>query len=95
VFAQVRNLGARAGAEVAQLYLAMPAAAGEPPRQLKGFARVELAPGETREVSFALTRRDLSVWDDKAHAWKVPAGTMRIFVGNSSRDLPLSANLSR
>ncbi|WDF74577.1 glycoside hydrolase family 3 C-terminal domain-containing protein [Novosphingobium sp. KACC 22771] len=95
VRAQVRNLGARAGAEVAQLYLAMPAAAGEPPRQLKGFARVELAPGEAREVSFALTRRDLSVWDDKAHAWKVPAGTMRVFIGNSSRDLPLSANLSR
>lgn len=95
VRAQVRNLGARAGAEVAQLYLAMPAAAGEPPRQLKGFARVELAPGEVREVSFALTRRDLSVWDDKAHAWKIPAGAMRVFVGNSSRDLPLSANLSR
>lgn len=95
VRAHVRNLGERAGAEVAQLYLAMPAAAGEPPRQLKGFARVELAPGEEREVSFALTRRDLSVWDDKAHGWKVPKGAMRVFVGNSSRDLPLHAVLPR
>ena len=92
--ATVRNLGARAGAEVAQLYLSMPASAGEPPRQLKGFTRVELAPGEAREVSFTLSRRDMSVWDDKAHGWKVPTGAMRIHVGNSSRDLPLSATLS-
>ena len=44
---------------------------------------------------FALTRRDLSVWDDKAHGWKMPKGAMQVFVGNSSRDLPLHAVLPR
>ena len=92
---RVRNLGARAGTEVAQLYVAMPAAAGEPPRQLKGFARVALAPGEEREISFALNRRDLSVWNSKTHGWTVPKGAMEVFVGNSSRDLPLHTVLPR
>jgi beta-glucosidase len=52
VTARVRNVGGRAGAEVAQLYVTMPDAAGEPPLQLKGFERVELRPGERKTVRF-------------------------------------------
>ena len=95
VRAKIRNTGQRAGAEVAQLYVAQPAAAGEPVRQLKGFERVELAPGEVREVSFALSPRDLSVWDEATQGWRVPAGDIKVLVGDSSRDLPLEATLPR
>ena len=95
VTARVRNTGVRAGTDVAQLYVAAPAAAGEPPYQLKGFARVDLAPGESRAVAFALSPRDLSVWDVAKHAWQVPAGGFRVLVGDSSRDLPLTADLPR
>jgi Fibronectin type III-like domain len=58
VSATVTNVGSRAGSDVAQAYLADPAAAGEPPRQLVGFQRVWLAPGQSQRVSFAITPRD-------------------------------------
>ncbi|NKJ42417.1 glycoside hydrolase family 3 C-terminal domain-containing protein [Novosphingobium sp. SG720] len=85
----VRNTGRVAGDEVAQLYVAMPAAAGEPPRQLKGFARVSLPPGEAATVSFPLASRDLSYWDEAAKDWRMAKGTYRIAVGASSRDIRL------
>lgn len=94
ITAHVRNSGKRAGAEVAQLYLAMPVAAGEPPRQLKGFRRIDLQPGESAPVTFDLTERDLSVWDEQAKGWRVPAGAFDIAVGGSSRDLPLNGRLT-
>jgi beta-glucosidase len=92
----VTNTGAVTGTEVAQLYLGDPKAAGEPPRQLKGFARVTLSPGQSATLSFPLTGHDLSYWDDAAGGWVVPAGTFTVYAGDSSAlaSLPLRAHLT-
>jgi beta-glucosidase len=84
VTARVTNTGRVAGSEVAQLYLGDPAAAGEPPRQLKGFQRVTLRPGQSAVVSFTLDGHDLSYWNDPADGWVVPSGGFRVYVGDSS-----------
>jgi len=84
VTARVTNTGPVTGAEVAQLYLGDPAAAGEPPRQLKGFQKVTLRPGQSAVVSFRLDRHDLSYWNDSANGWVVPDGGFRVYVGDSS-----------
>lgn len=91
VSVSVGNTGATAGAEVAQLYVGMP---GGPAKQLRGFEKTLLEPGQRRVVSFELTRRDLSVWDAAAQRWRLQRGPYRIQVGNSSRSLPLTGTLS-
>jgi len=86
----LRNAGERAGAEVAQLYVHdVESSVARPPRELKGFARVELAPGERREVDFVLGHRDLAFFDETAHAWTVEPGSFEVEVGASSRDARL------
>ena len=87
------NSGKLPGAEVAQLYLGVPAD-GQPPKALKGFAKVALAPGESRKVELDLTARDLSVWNDDAHQWREVSGTFEVFVGASSRDIRLQSSLA-
>jgi beta-glucosidase len=89
----LRNTGARAGSEVAQLYLGFPDVAGEPPRLLRGFEHVALAAGENRRVTITLGPRQLSCWNPIVHARYVPSGTFTIAVGGSSRDLPLQTSL--
>ncbi len=91
VSAKVTNTGAVAGSDVAQLYLGDPPAAGEPPRQLKGFQKVTLQPGQSTTVRFSLSGHDLSYWDDTANGWVVPDGQFTVYVGDSSAlaDLPL------
>jgi beta-glucosidase len=84
VSATVANTGRVAGSDVVQLYLGDPAVAGEPPRQLKAFRRVTLAPGQSQAVRFTLTGHDLSYWDDAANGWVVPGGRFQIYVGDSS-----------
>jgi len=86
------NIGTRAGSEVAQLYLSFPAAAGEPPRVLRGFTRASLAAGETRVFTTELPPRAFACWDANAHHAFVPSGSYHIAVGGSSRDLPLGAD---
>jgi beta-glucosidase len=83
VHARVTNTGSRAGSEVAQLYLGDPATASEPPRQLRGFDRVQLAPGQTREITLPLTARDLAYWNGARH-WSVVPGLYRVYFGDSS-----------
>jgi beta-glucosidase len=92
--ATVTNTGATTGAEVAQLYLADPAAAGEPPRQLKGFRRVTVGPGKSARVHFTLTPSDLSYWNSPAGTWAVADGTYQVMVGDSSAiaRLPLTGS---
>ncbi|PNY28725.1 Beta-glucosidase cel3A, partial [Tolypocladium capitatum] len=90
VEATVTNSGAVAGEEVAQLYLGIP---DSPPRQLRGFEKVALQPGESATVRFELTRRDLSVWDVVGQRWVVQAGTYPVYVGASSRDVRLTGTL--
>ncbi len=93
VTATVTNTGSRAGADVAQLYVSDPAASGEPPRQLEGFARVNLQPGGSQAVSFPLTQRNLQYWNASSNAWAVAAGSYGVAVGDSETNLPLSGTL--
>ena len=96
VTATVTNTGRAAGAEVAQLYLGDPKVAGEPPRQLAGYRRVTLQPGQSAVVRFSLSRHDLSYWDDRANGWVVPSGAFTVYVGDSSAvaGLPLRGRLT-
>jgi beta-glucosidase len=89
----VTNTGARAGADVAQVYVRFPSAAGEPPRQLKGYRRVSLAPGASTQVTIALDRRAFSYWDPAFTAWSVAPGCYVVSAGDSSRNLPLSGQV--
>jgi beta-glucosidase-like glycosyl hydrolase len=91
VSATVTNTGTRTASDVAQLYVGDPASTGEPPKQLKGFQRVTLQPGGSQRVTFTVAASDLQTWDSNAHAWRTNTGTYGIFVGDSSRMLPLAA----
>lgn len=85
---RVANVGHRRGDTVPQLYLGLPRPAKgvvQPPRQLKGFTRLSLAPGESRTVTLRLTRRDLSYWSTPADRWRVAPGCYRVMLGKSSR----------
>jgi beta-glucosidase len=94
VHCAITNTGARAGADVVQVYVGDPASSGEPPEQLKAFARVPLAPGETRSLTFTLDLRAFAHWDVAASGWVVDAGEYAIGVGDSSVDLPLRAKVA-
>jgi beta-glucosidase len=96
VSARVTNTGRVAGSEVAQLYVGDPAAAGEPPRQLKGFQKVTLGPGESATVHFTLGGHDLAYWDNAANGWVVADGRYQVYVGDSSAlaDLPLQGGFT-
>ena len=89
----VTNTGKRSGAEVVQLYVGQPAANGEPPRQLRAFAKVELAPGQTKPLSMTIDQRSFSIFDASQHRWISPAGAYEIYAGTSSRDLPLHGSV--
>lgn len=91
---QVTNTGEREGAEVVQAYVADPPATGEPPHQLRAFAKVQLKPGETKPVSLTLEEHSFSVYAASAHRWRTLGGTYEILVGTSSRDLPLHAHIT-
>ena len=88
------NTGSRAGADVAQVYVASPVTAGEPPKQLKGFAKVMLRTGQTEHVAVTLDARAFSVWDIAGKRWRDVNGNYEILVGDSSRDLPLHGKIT-
>lgn len=92
----VTNTGKRDGAEVAQVYISLPSLRQvlQPPRQLKGFQRVELAPGQSMPVTFHLDARSLSYWDKAADGWEVAPGVYTVSVGDSSRNLRLRGTFS-
>ncbi len=85
----VKNTGSRAGAEIAEVYAALPAAANEPPKRLVGWSKVALKAGESREVTVSVAPRMLSIYDVEAHGWKLVPGEYAIMVGGSSQELPL------
>lgn len=90
----VTNTGGVAGAEVAQLYVSDPSAkVDRPERELKGFAKVRLAPGQTQHVTLSLDARAFSYWSESAHDWAIDPGRFVIRVGDSSENTPLSADL--
>jgi len=86
----LQNMGARAGAEVAQVYLELPAGTGEAKR-LVGWQKVWLTPNQQQNITIQINASDsshpLSYWDTSAHAWLVPSGTFTVYLGNSSRNL--------
>ncbi|HEY1486281.1 MAG TPA: glycoside hydrolase family 3 C-terminal domain-containing protein, partial [Micromonosporaceae bacterium] len=94
VSATVTNTGSRAGADVAQLYISDPAASGEPPKQLEGFARVSLAAGASTTVSFPVTQANLQHWNTATSAFTTDAGSYTIHVGDSDANLPLTGTLT-
>lgn len=96
VTAVVRNTGDRTGYAVPQLYVGLPEprpGVTQPPSQLKGMAKVLLKPGQSRTITFPLSRRDLSYWDTNSGGWQIAPGCVKIKVGFSSRDLPLTGTL--
>jgi beta-glucosidase len=94
VTVEVTNMGKVAAAEVAQLYISDPSApVDRPERELKGFAKLRLEPGESQQVVFSLDRRSFSYWDVKTHGWTVAPGRFVIRVGDSSEDDRLTADL--
>jgi beta-glucosidase len=90
---EVMNTGGRAGSEVIQAYVAHPASNGEPPHQLCGFAKIQLKPGETKQVTLTVDKRALSIYDVPSHRWITSEGAYEILVGTSSRDLPLHTRI--
>jgi beta-glucosidase len=85
---KVKNAGDRAGTETVQLYVhEMVAPVSVPVKQLRGFERVTLGPGEVKTVTFAISPADLQVLDRDMH-WTVVPGDFTIMVGKSSDDIP-------
>jgi beta-glucosidase len=98
VTADVTNTGTRSGVAVPQLYVGLPSPGRgivQPPRQLRGYTKLDLQPGERRTVRFTLDARALSYWDTAAGAWRVAPGCHEVAVGSSSRDLPLRGSSCR
>ena len=91
---KVKNTGARAGAEVVQVYVGQPKCPVERPvRELKAFTKVMLQPGETREVTVQLPREAFAFWHPEKSAWTVDPAAFVVEAGSSSRELPLRAEL--
>jgi len=91
----VTNTGKVAGAEVAQLYVSDPSSKVQrPERELKGFEKVRLSPGEKKHVTLNLDARAFSYWSDTAHKWAIDPGKFTIFVGDSSENTPLHADIT-
>ena len=91
----VRNTGKRAGAEIAQVYVGLPAAAQEPPKRLVAWEKIRLAPGESKTVTLPLEPKFLSIFNEQKDDWELLPGEYRIFVGGSSRETPLTATVKR
>jgi beta-glucosidase len=87
----VKNTGSRAGAEIAEVYAALPASAGEPPKRLVGWSKVWLKAGESKEVSVSIDGKYLSIYDEATDGWQLVPGGYTFMVGGSSQELPLSA----
>jgi beta-glucosidase len=91
----VSNTGKRAGAEVAQVYVSDGhSGVPRPAKELKGFAKVKLKPGEARRISVKLDRRALSYFDEKSKKWKATPGEFTVLVGRSSQAIELRGGLT-
>ncbi|WP_212962569.1 beta-glucosidase family protein [Cohnella xylanilytica] len=95
VSVRVRNVGARTGKEIVQLYVRdVESSVIRPEKELKGFAKVELRPGEEKEVVFALEKRAFAFYDVELKDWRVESGEFEILVGSSSADIRLKETLT-
>jgi beta-glucosidase len=90
----VTNSGNRAGAEVAEVYASLPAAASEPPKRLVAFSKIQLNPGESKEVTLDVDPKYISIFNVEKNGWQLLPGEYGFMVGGSSQDLPLKASVS-
>jgi beta-glucosidase len=91
----VTNTGNRTGAEVAEVYVGDPSAhMPRPAKELKGFAKVRLSPGQHQHVSLVLDPRAFSYWSEESHDWRIDPGRFTVYVGASSEDTPLTADVN-
>jgi beta-glucosidase len=90
----VTNTGSREGAEIAEVYAGLPAAAQEPPKRLVGFTRVRLNPGEKKNVTVEIEPKYLSIFDEQKDDWSLLPGDYSIMVGGSSDNLPLKGTVN-
>ncbi len=94
VSAEVTNTGARLGAEVVQLYVTnAPGEVFKAEKELRAFAKVALAAGETKTVALSFPKSELAYWNVRRHAWVLENGVYAVGLGASSRDIRLSADL--
>ncbi len=89
----LKNTGKRAGAEIAEVYAMLPAAADEPPKRLVGWAKVKLAAGESRSVKVDVNPNYLQIFNEQKNGWLTVPGDYTFAVGGSSQDLPLKHTL--
>ena len=95
VSVDVTNTGAVTGKEVVQLYVSDPESfVGRPVKELRDFAKVELAPGETKTVTFTLDKQAFAYYNTVIHDWHVETGEFIIMVGKSSREIELEASVT-
>jgi beta-glucosidase len=91
----VKNTGERAGAEVVEVYIGhLPTPVETEARQLAGFARVYLKPGQQQYATTRIDRQAFSYWDTDAGRWVTPTGQVPVYVGSSSRDIRLTGQLT-
>ena len=94
ITAKITNIGSVEAAEVAQLYVGLPMSGpATPMKQLRGFQKPTLKPGDIAGLKFELRRKDLSYWDVETKKWVLPPGSFEISVGASSRNLRLRGNI--
>lgn len=94
VTVDVKNTGNRAGKEVVQLYVSdKNGTAGRPVKELKGFVKIALDPGETKTAEFLLNARDLSFYHEGLGGWYAPAGTYEVLIGHASDEIVLRGDL--
>ena len=89
----VTNIGERTGKALVQLYIGAPLGSLNvrvPVRELRGFEKIELQPGESREISFTLDKRSFAHWDSSVHAWRVYGGSYTVEIGANAMDILLS-----
>ena len=86
----LKNTGKRASAEIAQLYVHdVNSSVNRPVKELKGFKKVFLKPGETKKIVLKLNWKDLAFWYPKTKSWTAEPGQFKIMIGASSRDIKL------
>lgn len=94
----LKNDGSRAGAEVAEVYLGLPASTDEPPKRLVAWAKVNLAAGQARTVTVSIDPQSashpLSFWNARTNRWETADGGYKVFVGDSSQNVPLNGSFN-
>jgi beta-glucosidase len=90
----VTNTGNRAGAEVAEVYASLPVSANEPPKRLVAWSKVQLKPGESKEVTVDINPKYLSIYSLEQNGWQLVPGEYNFMAGGSSQNLPLKQSVA-